>query len=182
MGSDDGEEPEPTTVLVDLLLELLHRPSAFVKGLSQSAFTGFADELGEQGMELLLEQIRPDVAETADVDDVEMDGEEAPKASTSTAPAKASTKGKKPAVAEEDSEEDDFDSDDDDEDVDEDFKNELLAALQASGVADDFEGTKGEDESEEEILDDDQMLALDDKLADIFRMQGGGRKGKKREW
>lgn len=55
MGSDDGEEPEPTTVLVDLLLELLHRPSAFVKGISQSAFTGFADELGEQGMELLLE-------------------------------------------------------------------------------------------------------------------------------
>lgn len=52
---EEGEEPEPTTVLVDMLLELLHRPSAFVKGIAQVVFTGFSDELGEQAMELLLE-------------------------------------------------------------------------------------------------------------------------------
>lgn len=112
-----------------------------------------------------------------------MADEEAPKASTSASPGNASSKGKQAVPVQEDSDEDDFDSDDEDLDVDEDFKNELLAALQASGVADDFDAAEeGEnDESEEEILDDDQMLALDDKLADIFRMNGGGRNTKKRE-
>lgn len=55
MNGEDEEEPEAATVLVDLLLELLHRPSAFVKSVAQTVFTGFADEIGEQAMELLLE-------------------------------------------------------------------------------------------------------------------------------
>lgn len=106
------------------------------------------------------------------------DAAEAPKASTS----KATTNGKKAAVvSEEDSDDDDDDSDDEDLDVDEDFRNELLAALQANGIADAFdaEDEKDESEEEEELLDDDAMMALDDKLADIFRLQGGGKKGKK---
>lgn len=61
--SDDEDEdmedpedlPEAATVLLDMLLELLHRPSAFVKSVAQTVFTGFADEIGEQAMELLLE-------------------------------------------------------------------------------------------------------------------------------
>lgn len=52
---DEGEVPESATVLVDLLLELLHRPSAFVKGIAQTVFTGFANEIGEQAMDLLLD-------------------------------------------------------------------------------------------------------------------------------
>ena len=55
MDSNDDEEPEPATVLIDLLLELLHRPSAFIKSVAQTVFTGFANEIGEQGMELILE-------------------------------------------------------------------------------------------------------------------------------
>lgn len=53
--AEEEGEPEPTTVLVDLLLELLHRPSAFVKGVAQTVFMGFSDEMGEQALELLLE-------------------------------------------------------------------------------------------------------------------------------
>lgn len=56
---EEGEEPEAATVLVDLLLEMLHRPSAFVKNIAQTVFTGFADELGEQGMELIIEVCYP---------------------------------------------------------------------------------------------------------------------------
>lgn len=55
MDEDEGETPEAATVLVDLLLELLHRPSAFIKSVSQSVFTGFSSEIGEQAMELLLD-------------------------------------------------------------------------------------------------------------------------------
>lgn len=107
---------------------------------------------------------------------------EEPKASTSKAP-KAST-SKKVVEAEVDSDDDDArssDDEDDDMEVDENFRNELLAALQANGVADEFDAKDSDDgeESEEELLDDDQMMAMDEKLADIFRLQGGGRKGKK---
>lgn len=52
---DPEDIPEAATVLLDMLLELLHRPSAFVKSVAQTVFTGFADEIGEQAMELLLE-------------------------------------------------------------------------------------------------------------------------------
>lgn len=55
MDEEDGEAPEPTTVLIDVLLELLHRPSAFIKSVAQTVFTGFSAELGEQAMDLLLD-------------------------------------------------------------------------------------------------------------------------------
>ncbi|KAI5479615.1 DNA polymerase phi subunit [Pseudohyphozyma bogoriensis] len=195
MDDEEGDEPEPATVLIDLVLELLHRPSAFVKGVAQTVFTGFAGELGEQGLELILEQIRPE-----EVDVAEEEGEGAPvvngghdhahdheEPEASTSNGKASKKRKAPAPESEDSEEDsdgdDDDSEESDAEVDEAFRNELLAALQANGVANEFDAAESESEdgSEEELLDDDQMMALDDKLADIFRLQGGGNKGKKAE-
>ncbi|KAK4058782.1 DNA-directed DNA polymerase [Microbotryomycetes sp. JL221] len=165
---EDGEEPEPATVLVDLVLELLHRPSAFVKGIAQRAFVGFSEDLSEQGMELLLEQIRPEVSETEEQDeDAEM----------------ADADQKKDGSDSESSDDEVADDDDDDDDVevDEAFKEELLAALQESGVADlaSDEDDEASEDREEEYLDDDQMLALDDKLADIFRNNSGGRKTKK---
>ena len=189
-GEDDGDEPEPATVLVDMLLELLHRPSAFIKGVVQSVFIGFADELGEQGMELLLEQIRPEVAPAAEAEDatagdVPMDGDNHDHAGHSH----DKPNGKKKAAPVEESDDESSDDDveelgsDEDGDVDEAFRNELLAALQANGVADELEeqleSSEDKDEDEEELLDDDQMMALDDKLADIFRLQGGGNKGRK---
>jgi DNA polymerase phi len=107
-------------------------------------------------------------------------------------------KGKK--VAEEDDSDDSDDSDSDSDggfEVDEAFKNELLAALEAGGMGvpagiskEDGESSDEEDEvspvakngesEEEEILDDDAMLELDERLADIFRANGGGRRSKKR--
>ena len=83
-----------------------------------------------------------------------------------------------------DSDSDGDDSDEDGGEVDEAFRNELLAALEAGGLAplnDEQLSSSGDDEdgddervpkdAEEELLDDDQMLALDEKLADIFRQQ-----------
>lgn len=131
------------------------------------------------------QQIRPEEAGIAEGDEDEQDGD----VSMANGDAKASTSkavhshSKKPlAELEPDSDDDDNDDDedsDDDAEVDENFRNELLAALQADGVADEFDAAEENDESEEELLDDEQMMALDDKLADIFRLQGGGKKGKK---
>lgn len=56
----------------------------------------------------------------------------------------------------------------------------LTGQTQANGVADEFDAAESDDEdADEELLDDDQMMALDDKLADIFKLQSGEKKGKK---
>ncbi|GAA5941137.1 uncharacterized protein JCM15063_000657 [Sporobolomyces koalae] len=180
---EDDEIPEPTTVLVSLLLSLLQRPSAFVKAVSAEVVEGFAAEMGQQAVGLLLETIAP-IPEEADAEEDAEEEEVASAVSTTS-------KGKKAAPAPADEEDDEDDEDDDDEDsdddeVDEKFREELLKALEAGGLAplNDHDGADDEDEdeeSEEELLDDEAMMELDDKLADIFRANGGGRKNKKRD-
>ncbi|GAA6061834.1 hypothetical protein JCM10212_000751 [Sporobolomyces blumeae] len=183
MDDEDGELPEPTTVLVSLLLALLQRPSAFVKAVAAEVVEGFAGEMGQQAVGLLLETIAPAPEEG----DAALDGDD-----EADADEKKDPKGKKAVLAAAESDDEDLDGDDDDDDsssddeVDEKFREELLAALEAGGLAplndneiDDDEDDK--EESEEELLDDEAMMELDDKLADIFRANGGGRKTKKRD-
>ncbi|CEQ39726.1 SPOSA6832_01297 [Sporobolomyces salmonicolor] len=179
MSDSEGDAPEPTTVLISLLLSLLLRPSAFVKAVAAEVVEGFAGEMGEQAVGLLLETIAP-APEEADLEteeaegaDVEMKGSEGKKAK----------KGKK---AEEESDasgdEDEDDVEESDVEVDEKFREELLAALQAGGLAVDEDAEDDDDDDdEEELLDDEAMMELDDKLADIFRANGGGRQSKKRD-
>ncbi|BGO97632.1 rDNA transcriptional regulator POL5 [Rhodotorula toruloides] len=176
--TEEGDKPEPATILLDTLLTLLRRPSAFVKSfVGPIVLRGFADEVGEQGVELVLGVVAPEEEEEEEGEDEEMD------------------EGEKEAGDEEDEEqssedEDDEDDEDDGLEVDEAFKQELLAALEAGGMAvpnaasddEDEEMQDGEGESEEEeLLDDDAMLELDERLADIFRANGGGRRSKKRD-
>ncbi|GAA5900230.1 DNA-directed DNA polymerase [Sporobolomyces salmoneus] len=180
MEDDDSEAelPEPTTVLISLLLSLLQRSSAFVKAVASEVIEGFAGEMGEQAVGLLLETIAPVPEET----ELEAEGEDA----EGSEAVSGNKKGKETANAEDSEEEgSDDDEDSDDEEVDEKFREELLKALEAGGLAplNDHDGDDDDDEeeSEEELLDDEAMMELDDKLADIFRANGGGRKSKKRD-
>ncbi|GAA6051861.1 hypothetical protein JCM3770_005503 [Rhodotorula araucariae] len=183
---EDEEKPEPATVVMDVLLALLRRPSAFVKAFAGPVvLKGLAEQVGLQAVELLRDVVAP-----------EEDEPEAAEDGDAGKPA-AGAKGKKEAEAsadEEDSDDDDSDDSDDSDDedgdgfeVDEAFKNELLAALEAGGMAvpgasaSDDEDAEMRDDGEEELLDDEAMLELDDKLADIFRANGGDRKSKKRD-
>lgn len=71
----------------------------------------------------------------------------------------------------EDSQEDSEDGEsDEDEDVDDEetlvLRNKIEQALRVNGI----EPATGETDSEdEELMDDDQMMAIDDQLADFFR-------------
>lgn len=84
---------------------------------------------------------------------------------------------------EEDEEESDTkskDRDDDgeaDEEPDLELRSKIKEALRASGVepADDSE----DDGSEGELMDDDQMMTIDEQLADIFRSKVSEKKGGK---
>ncbi|GAA5968040.1 hypothetical protein JCM11641_003709 [Rhodosporidiobolus odoratus] len=192
---EEGEAPEPSTILMDLLLALLRRQSAFVKTVAGAVLKGFADEVGAQAVEMLVDQVRVEEEEQA-VEAEEEGGED-----TEMADGEGKKEGRKVAAAttkdtaESDSDSDDDSSDDEGLEIDEAFKNELLAALEAGGMGvpngvegsddesdEEADGEKaGGDEDEEEILDDDAMLALDERLADIFRANGGGRRSKKRD-
>ena len=82
------------------------------------------------------------------------------------------------AEEEEEEESEDEDEDEEDEEPDLELRSKIEEALRASGIepADDSEG---EDDLEEEIMDDDQMMAIDDQLAEIFRSRANEKKGGK---
>lgn len=182
---EDDDKPEPATVVVDVLLALLRRPSAFVKAFAGPVvLKGLAEDVGLQAVELLRDVVAPEEDEVEEEEQQDGEGEAAAdkKASKKAAAAAASDESDDDGASSSGS-----DSDSDDEggfEVDEAFKNELLAALEAGGMGvpgDDEPMRDGGDESDdEELLDDEAMLELDDKLADIFRANGGGRKSKKR--
>lgn len=81
---------------------------------------------------------------------------------------------------------DDSDDDDDDDtseeiddmdgqgDVDPEFRRKIADALGGVG----FNEDGAESDSSEVVMNDDQMMRLDDKLADIFRSQSTANKGK----
>lgn len=119
----------------------------------------------------------PEDDEAADVSMTNGDDAEVPEASTSTFVPKPKGSG-----SDSDDSISDDDSDDDDAEVDEAFRAELLAALTAGGVSEAFDAAEDAEDAEEDLLNDDQMMAMDEKLADIFRLQGGGKKGKKGEF
>lgn len=89
---------------------------------------------------------------------------------------------------EEASDDSDDEEDEDDEEgdldleVDEELRAKILEALKESGVDEDEDSgddADDGDEEEEELLNDDQMMELDDKLAEIFRQRKSASKSAK---
>ncbi len=72
---------------------------------------------------------------------------------------------------------DDEDEDDDEEDPE--LRRKIEEALRVNGI----QAATGDsdDESEEDLMDDDQMLAIDEQLSAAFRARAEERKGKGRD-
>lgn len=184
---EDGEAAEPVSVLADLLVSLLQRPSVLLRTTVERVFSAFSGEISVQSLQLLLDQITADNSE-------ETDGEASEEAEQDSGGEEAKVNGKSDIGQES---EDDSDSDDneDDEDLDIDLdadpelKAKVEAALRGVGLVgdedddeDDGESEGDEDEEDgEELLDDDQMMQLDEQLADIFRAKRATEKGAKAE-
>lgn len=86
--------------------------------------------------------------------------------------------GEEGSGSDSDSDSESEDDEDEDEEPDLELRSKLEAALRSSGIgpADDSEG---EGDSEEEVMDDDQMMAIDDQLAEIFKSRTSEKKGGK---
>ena len=77
---------------------------------------------------------------------------------------------------EEESQDDDSDVDSDDAEVDLELRNKIEEALRVNGI----EPATGETDSEdEELMDDDQMMVIDEQLAQVFRSRANENKGGK---
>src|SRR6266496_3891858 len=155
-----------TELLVEIILGFLSKPSNLQRKLSEQVFPSFAANMTSNGLKLLLDVLlTPEtVSGAGDLFDNEIEDED----------------------EEEDEEEQDGDEEDEeeesadgneedevDEDVDvsmdDDADEELDAALSAA-LGTKKQLTNGNDESsDEELMNDDEMMALDDNLATIFR-------------
>lgn len=190
---NDGEAAEPISVLIDLLVSLLQRPSVLLRTVAERVFAAYSGEVKEQALGLLLDQITPDdqVEGQDDEEDSEADdGEDEENAVKKI-------KNNEEADDDDDSEDDDEDDDDEDEDDDDDLgidldadpelRAKVEAALRSAGIAEsededeeeEEDNAAGEEQEEEELLDDDQMMQLDEQLAEIFRAKKAANKENK---
>lgn len=77
-----------------------------------------------------------------------------------------------------DEDEDDIDGDSNAEEADLELRSKIEEALRVNGI----EPATGEtDSEEEELMDDDQMMAIDDQLAQVFKSRTGESKSSKSE-
>jgi DNA polymerase phi len=183
--ADDAEETEdldPMDLLVDVLIGFMERSSAQLRALATQVFGMLSGEATESTIDLLLAQIEQRPVEADD----EADDEDADKAELYDDYAA----GEGGLSAEESSEDEDEDLDEEDAtaEVDPELRRRIAEALQVNGAAaepkedeeeEDREEEEDEDSEDELLMDDDQMLALDDKLAEIFKSQVQAKKGKK---
>ncbi|CAE6520437.1 unnamed protein product, partial [Rhizoctonia solani] len=175
--TDDGEH-SPVDLLVDVIIGMLEKSSAFGKAVAIQAFGLLSGGVESSTIDLILLQL-----EQRDINDPEDEEEEEEVAEDVTRMAEAGEDGEDGEDdSEEDSDEDDEDdSGDEDEDaeVDPEFRKQVAEALQVNGMAA-IENDGSDSDSEGEILlDDDQMMQLDEHLAKVFRAQAGNTKEKK---
>lgn len=189
---EEGEDISGVELLLDYLVGLLERPSAFLRAVAEQVFATFCTDMNLKSIDHLVDQLglnEEPSDEDASNDDEEMaDGDEDGSSETSSDSASS---------AEDDSEEDGVD-------VDVVLRDQVFQALKAGGMADvdadeadseaevddavikgaeagagDGEDTDSDDVESLPDLTDEQMLQIDDRLADIFRSRLGGRKNTK---
>ncbi|KAJ3092493.1 DNA-directed DNA polymerase [Quaeritorhiza haematococci] len=159
---EEDEDLNPYDVLLDILMALLSKPSAWLRSVVEQTFKAFCSGITKKGIDLIFEVLQAkgngsgngedDIFEQGDDEEGE-DGEG--------------------DDDEEEGEKEDDESDDDDDDEGEELSEEQKTLIQAMLNARAGKGGDGSDDEddEEELsdLDDDQMEDFDAKLAEIFK-------------
>ncbi|OAV95976.1 hypothetical protein PTTG_03225 [Puccinia triticina 1-1 BBBD Race 1] len=149
--------------LTGCLLFLLSWPIALLRLVVEINFDSFSDCVGAQSLQLLIDQINPpeELPEVEDNEDDEASDSQAEEDDDSTA-------GDSSGLEDSDS---GAESADDSESVDEQFRNDVAMALghalSKPAASDDDSG------DESDLMNDDEMLALDANLAAIFKRRTG---------
>ncbi|KAF9533445.1 DNA polymerase phi-domain-containing protein [Crepidotus variabilis] len=155
------EQLEPIDLFVDVIIGFLEKGTAYLRTVGNQAFSLLSQSVKESTIELIVTQLeRRDPSQLLeDEDEDEETGDDnASTSSRSDDEASGSNSGSEDeSVA---------DSNGAEEEADLELRNKIEEALRINGV----EPATGETDSEEEVLmDDDQMMAIDEQLAQVFR-------------
>ncbi|KAI6005472.1 DNA polymerase phi-domain-containing protein [Pisolithus albus] len=154
--ADDG--PEPIDILVDLLIGYLENASAYTRSVANEAFSHVTGAVQESTIDLILTQLeRRNPAELAEAQDEEMDA-------SSEEDESSSEGGEEDESSSGGSDDDGSLSEESDDEEAQRIPEEFIEFLKNSGM-----GDVESDEESEELMDDDQMMAIDGRLAEIFR-------------
>jgi DNA polymerase phi len=158
----DSDSPKPIDMLVDVLIGFLEKSTSYLRAMANKIFLCIASAATETTIDLIVAQL-----ERRNPADLIADEEDETESTTS-----------------EDDDEDIESSDEDNEsDMDDsseaalELRMKIEDALKANGA----EATIGDtdEESEEEMVDDEQMMAIDEHLAEVFRSRSGDSKQSK---
>ncbi|KAI0263807.1 DNA polymerase phi-domain-containing protein [Gloeopeniophorella convolvens] len=164
---DEKPEPEPIDVLVDTIIGCLEKGTAYMRAVSNHGFSLLSAAVKDSTVDLILAQLeRRDPSELVADSDEEMDVDEDEDAEGGSEDDDADSSSSGDI--------DDSESEEGNEEENEELRKKITEALRANGI----EAATGlsDDESEED-LDDDQMMAMDEQLAQIFKDRARG-KGK----
>ncbi|KAG8691843.1 hypothetical protein FRC11_007809 [Ceratobasidium sp. 423] len=176
----ENVEHSPVDLLVDVIIGMLEKSSAFGKAVAIQAFGLLSGRAESSTVDLILLQL-----EQRDVNDSEDEGEEEEAAEAVAEMREGEDEDDDDDDSGGDSDEDSEDSGDDDSDegeeaeVNPEFRKQVAEALQVNGMAAIEDDDSDSDSEDEVLLDDDQMMQLDEHLAKVFRAQAGNTKEKK---
>ncbi|OJA13731.1 hypothetical protein AZE42_02950 [Rhizopogon vesiculosus] len=163
LATSQPDSPAPIDMLVDVLIGFLEKSTSYLRAVANKTFSCIASAATESTIDLIVVQL-----ERRDPADLVADEEDETESAKS-----------------EDEDEDDVESDEDEDEESELDGNDEAAlalrkkiedALKANGI----EAAAGDtdEESEEELADDEQMMAIDEHLAEVFRSRSGDKQGK----
>src|SRR5271170_5644083 len=174
-----------TEILVEVILGFLSKPSTLQRKLSEQVFASFSSSLTPAGLELLLNVLlTPETVGGAEgLFDYEMENGEEGEDTDGDEEEEDEEEGdnnNEEVNEDEDGEEDDDDDEEDGMELDEDEDvvsedgnddDELTAALSAAlGTTKELPNGDN-DSSDESLMNDDEMMAIDENLANIFRQR-----------
>ncbi|KAJ8078693.1 DNA-directed DNA polymerase [Marasmius tenuissimus] len=164
---DEAAEPDPVDILVDTILEFLEKSTAFMRAVGNQAFSLISSAAKESTIDLILEQLKrrdPSAEDDEEMEEGDSEGDDAEEGED----------GDQDRDDETSSEEEDGDEgegeDSGNEEPDGELRERIMEALAVNGIQA-ATGETDDDESEEEFMDDDQMMEIDQHLAEVFRMR-----------
>ncbi|KAJ8597910.1 hypothetical protein M405DRAFT_2131 [Rhizopogon salebrosus TDB-379] len=155
------DSPIPIDMLVDVLIGFLEKSTSYLRAVANKTFLCIASAATETTIDLIVAQL-----ERRDPGDLVADEDDETES--------ASSDGNNENV---ESSDDDNESElDGDDEATLALRKKIEDALKTNGMG----GAAGDtdDESEEELADDEQMMAIDEHLAEVFRSGSGNKQGK----
>ncbi|KAG1754468.1 DNA polymerase phi-domain-containing protein, partial [Suillus lakei] len=161
ISQSESDSPKPIDMLVDVLIGFLEKSTSYLRAVANKTFSCIASAATETTIDLIVAQL-----ERRNPVDLVADEEDETESATS--------------------EGDDEDAESSDEDNGSEFDDGNEAALELRMKIEDALKANGAeaaigdtDESEEELVDDEQMMAIDEHLAEVFRSRSGDSKQSK---